>query len=941
MNLFVPLFVLSAAWVSPEISLAPTTLEPSWEASSVPSIAFDGTNFLVAYEDDRVPSGIYLTRMAADGTVLNPRGLFFDVGANPAVAYDGTRFLVVYSASVGNSVVLQGKRVALDGTVLDAQPISVSGTGEGTSPVVSFDGTNFVVGWRGSTGILAARVSGAGQLVDTTPITIVSSVSGFAFDVKQFTSASNVGTTLFAWTEDLSSNCYYYGKRLLSDGTVVDSAPLALATDNSAYYCRLDTAANGTGFAVSFIEDTTSGGDMVRLVRVPATGAPSPSDLVTTGNGASNFGWSAVSTSGNDWAVFWTNSGTGNGFKAARVTTAGAAVDATPKSYPGPYVEALSTAIGSGRVVLSYRRNAVDFSGDTVEAARLQGAQLTLQGTSILSNTAPKQDALSLAAGPGQALAVWADGPGVAEHRRLLATRIGRDGMPLDPTPIDVAPGVRSPWLTSAGFDGTNYVVAWEDLRNTDAGIDVYAMRIAVDGGRVDPQPIPIATTTQWERYPKVTSGNGNSLICWSAWSNLRCSILEGDGGVTANTFSATSGSLQNSVAFSTAWNGANYLVTWSDSTNVPDVLKARLLSPSGTALGSGAANIGPYVGTRVDGLAAAGGPPGFLVAYATDSFSSPRFRAVRLAPDAGLIDTGLPPSVSSGNVNSYQDMGEALWDGTQWVIAWSELRTGSGDDVLLRRLTDAGQWVDSQAQVIASAADNETAPGLASFGGSYFVGYVRGDSSPDQQQLRAKLRLFSELSSPGTSCSVGDECGSGACVQGICCTSFCNGACTGGVCQDNLADAGSDAGVIDGTDSGVLDDGGIPGGPAFLTTPPASVACNGAFHYEPQVSGAGPWLFSLTKQPANVQLDSSTGAIDWTPDWSNPPSSVDFELVASGGSGFIRQPFTVQVEACQPIDNEPGTGAGGCHCGAVDGSLALLAIATLRLVRRRRTARP
>src|SRR5256885_31647 len=147
--LFAPLLSLAltaAPWVSPELPLTPPGLEVSYGLQGSPAIAFDGTNALVVWQDDRYPQGIWAARVATGGTVPAPAGILIAAnGASPSVAFDGTRYLVVFRVDAGNNWATVGVRVGTDGTILDPTPISISGPGSGANTAVDFDGTNFVV----------------------------------------------------------------------------------------------------------------------------------------------------------------------------------------------------------------------------------------------------------------------------------------------------------------------------------------------------------------------------------------------------------------------------------------------------------------------------------------------------------------------------------------------------------------------------------------------------------------------------------------------------------------------------------------------------------------------------------------------------------------------------------------------------------------------------
>lgn len=143
--------------------------------------AFDGSNFTFVYSvvPDIGTAGSYLRRMNRDGDILDTpaRSLApVGVGGSSSIAYGGGTYLVTW----GGNPTIQAARIAPDGTA--GAPLSLGTSEPGTFPVqrpvnpaVVFDGANFVVVWPGypDTSLRAARVSPAGVVLDTTPLTVV------------------------------------------------------------------------------------------------------------------------------------------------------------------------------------------------------------------------------------------------------------------------------------------------------------------------------------------------------------------------------------------------------------------------------------------------------------------------------------------------------------------------------------------------------------------------------------------------------------------------------------------------------------------------------------------------------------------------------------------------------------------------------------------------
>jgi hypothetical protein len=213
-----------------EFLIDTTGLHPEW----YPALAFDGTNFLVVWEDLRNGADIYGTRVTPGGVVLDPAGIAISVAANyqvvPAVAFDGTNFLVVWQDwRSGSEYDIYGARLSQAGSVLDPSGIAISIAANGQYvPAVAFDGTNFLVVWfdyrSGSyTDIYGARLSQAGVVLDSSGIAISVAAEDQYFPAVAFDGAN----FLVVW-EDYRSGSEYdiYGARVTPGGVVFDSGPV-------------------------------------------------------------------------------------------------------------------------------------------------------------------------------------------------------------------------------------------------------------------------------------------------------------------------------------------------------------------------------------------------------------------------------------------------------------------------------------------------------------------------------------------------------------------------------------------------------------------------------------------------------------------------------------------------------------------------------------------
>ena len=100
--------------------------------ADTPALAFDGTNYLATWTDTRRADGtIAGSRVSTGGTALDNPRIVISTAANaqtaPAVAFDGTNYLVVWADNrAGDSTDIYAARVSPTGTILDGTGIPIS-----------------------------------------------------------------------------------------------------------------------------------------------------------------------------------------------------------------------------------------------------------------------------------------------------------------------------------------------------------------------------------------------------------------------------------------------------------------------------------------------------------------------------------------------------------------------------------------------------------------------------------------------------------------------------------------------------------------------------------------------------------------------------------------------------------------------------------------------
>lgn len=271
-------------------------------------------------------------------------------------------------------------------------------------------------------------------------------------------------------------------------------------------------------------------------------------------------------------------------------------------------------------------------------------------------------------------LVVWQDRrPGVSFD--IYAARVSEAGAVLDPLGIPISKAVGNQWAPAVAFDGTNFVVAWQDDRSTSTGPNVYGGRVSPAGILLDPGGIPISTAPGAQLMPAVARAGASSLVVWTeggAASDIRGARVSPAGAVldpAGLSVSAAAGAQLNpAVAFGTS----SSLVVWEDYRTGPSA---------------------DLYGARVTEAGALLDPAGLAIAAGPD----------------------------------YERNGAVAFDGSSFLAAWESYAAGAGSDVLARRISTGGALLGSGSVAVAVSAGSQARPALA-FDGANFLAAWQDD---------------------------------------------------------------------------------------------------------------------------------------------------------------------------------------------------------------------
>jgi hypothetical protein len=699
-----------------------------------PNITFNGTNYLVVWHDKRNGSGvndIYGARVSQNGVVLDSAGIAISIetsdAAVPSVAFDGTNYLVSWQDNRNGHSDIYGARVGQDGTVLDPLGIAISmADSNQLCSSIAFDGTNYLVVWhdkRNGSGftrcdIYGARVSQDGTILDPAGIAIDTTTS-----YKVYPSVAFDGTNyLVSWQDDRNGTADIYGTRVTQDGVVLDSSGIAIST---AEYEQGSPAItwDGTNFLVSWT-DMRNGLDCdIYGARVNQDGVVlDPSGIAFST--ASNHQYDpSVAFDGTDYFVFWTderNPSSSYDIYGARVSQDGVVLDPAgiAISIADNYQWEPTVAFDGTNYLVAWadKRNLAsgNYQHDIYGARVSQdGAVLDSSGT-ILSMAAYYQLSPSVAFDGTNYLCVWADGRRMDSHDDIHSARVSQDGVILDPAGIAISTAAYDQNAPSVGFDGTNYLIVWHDQRS--GYYDIYGARVDQQGMVLDPDGIAISQASSHQAYPAVAFDGTNYMTVWTdsryVFQYVYGARVSQDGTILDPAGIAIDTSVICYGKPSVAFDGTNYMVVWhvyAGSIYQYEIYGTRVsqdgvvLDPSfiRISLNNPAAQLDPSV--AFDGT-------NYLIVWRDNRISGSGWEiyGARVSQDGMILDSS---GIAIDTTTSFKRDPSVAFDDVDYQVVWGDKRNGEFD-IYGAKVSTAGSVIDTFAVSLQSG--NQFTPALA-----------------------------------------------------------------------------------------------------------------------------------------------------------------------------------------------------------------------------------
>ncbi|MCK4343253.1 MAG: hypothetical protein KAY37_16185 [Phycisphaerae bacterium] len=494
-----------------------------------PSVAWGGQDYFAVWNDQRDDAGdIYGARITTNGDVLDPNGFpLCQATATqtfPDVASSNTKYLIVWEDTRAGNSDVYGAFYDPDGLgVMPDFPICSIG-GDQQEPVVTWDGSNFLVAWHdsrsGSRDIFAARVTTNGTVLDPDGFAVAVTIE---HENHPALVTDEDGNSLLAYQLRLDwDSPDIHGVFVSSGGGVSQCFPICT---NPGTEAKPRAAFNGSEYFVAWND---SRGDDIYATRVTAEGTIMDPGGFRLSNTAEYRQWSAVDFDGQQYLVAWTEYDAdeygGPGVFCARVDPDGTPIDTsgilvcdlpTWERFP----QVASTPLGS-MLIWQDERN-FDAAGSDIYGAwvGLDGTVTPVSGNPVCTRTYNQERPAMCWDGGNKFLIVFEDWMGQGYYKDVWGLILHADGSP-SIGPFVVCQADKAQIFPAAAFDGTNFMVVWEDQRQavypSNAQQDLFAARVTTDGVVLDPDGFPVVDDDFFEVAPRISFDGEQFLIVYN-----------------------------------------------------------------------------------------------------------------------------------------------------------------------------------------------------------------------------------------------------------------------------------------------------------------------------------------------------------------------------------------------------------------------------------------
>jgi hypothetical protein len=287
-------------------------------------------------------------------------------------------------------------------------------------------------------------------------------------------------------------------------------------------------------------------------------------------------------------------------------------------------------------------------------------------------------------------------------------------------------------------FNGTDYLLVWRSLRG---GLyDMYATRVSSTGTVLDPEGIPVSNGPGDAATPQVATNGTDFFVVWNdnrdtTWL-IYGTMVKADGTVVNPGGIPLGVNQVFHLLPRIASNGADFLAVWQGMGPLGDMdICGRRISSLGQPMDTTEVAISTvqYVDERSPAVASNG--TNYLVAW--DDFRSgvtTRVYGTRVSNAGVVLDSG-GFLLSSSTYD--QSVPVVASNGTDFLVVWLDWRSSSSRDLYGTRVASDGTVVDGSGLAIGVHPDHsESTPSVRANGSDYFVAWMEWDTTNQTRRI-------------------------------------------------------------------------------------------------------------------------------------------------------------------------------------------------------------
>jgi hypothetical protein len=772
-----------------------STLAPAPNTQEKPAIASNGDIYLAVWHDWRnqycgtfTDGDIYATRVDASGNILDPEGILVCNAQNnqllPAVASDGQDFLVVW-LDARNPIPnfdewdIYGARISAQGTVLDNNGFLIEDkpnvlASAAYPPLrIARSDSNYMIVWeqKGAfdSAILGHILNQEGRPMFSDPIAMPKNAGGGRSIQYQYPAvASNGDLYLVGWCEFKLNHAMLRAARVALSGAILDSAGITVFDRSNQYNIapkHTAVAFVGDTALVAFNNSSNFAVEGMRLFKDGTRIDNSPFLIIAAGPTAEPI---SITSDANNWLVSVAKRVGYDYLVATAVVTKAGAVIGPHHLFPSS--AGISTRNWASPVVSSNSKGF--FIAWDAEASSQNGIEPDIIGARLSPNGAPvESDYITLALAPSEQLfpavafdgtnylAVWQDSRNAGTNERgydIYGARITQEGVVIDSEGIPICTPPRHQMEPKVAFDGINYFVVWEDRRELPSmGYAplkrIYGTFVSKDGKVLNPNGIPIIPSDLrqdlYQVNPDVAFGKDSYLV---VWQNGDTWLPHGVGDIFAVRVS-TNGSLIDQISIGitapgqftgltqdaefpeVAFNGKEFLITWSDYRNATvmpvsdakDIYAARvstegqLIDPLRGFQVSREKKLCTFPQAATDGT-------NWLITWEQSSYAGYNFSPFDVFGTL-LSQSGVPRTnadIPISNLASNEELPSVAFNGQIYTVTWTDDRNNSWD-IYAARIDTQGTLADKNGFLVSDAPGIQILPAIAAGDTNMFIAWI------------------------------------------------------------------------------------------------------------------------------------------------------------------------------------------------------------------------